>query len=376
MKKQPQSKLYVNANRAFAAFIMHYKRILHCCCCSIAAFCKKCDGGTIFVEFVKRDNMDEYILLFVPVLWTLLLSLRGVQLIGYVLLFMIGTMSVRCTYIVLCDLAKNKEVVANFWHTVVHSRLCTSSKCDECDSACVKCDDMRVGRKQSDIVKSLLRVFILLFIVDALFIAMLSYKAVLAMAVAVLLYMCTRVIAKGAICMRLFFNALLINMWIWVGWYAISTNLEMTPMVLYAGCVLWAMGRGAMQYCSLHEETSNSANMNEENMNEDITGGCCTEGGVKGKGCMVVAGLLREKGEYVNGFVWKAYKLAIILVWLAGFNCHLNMFFTLLCIFAAYLLYSQVDGLDARDSAECGKRFAVNVDFAGVISLAMLLGVM
>ncbi len=136
------------------------------------------------------------------------------------------------------------------------------------------------------------------------------------------------------------------NIGVLIGWFAVSNALGMVPLFLYVASIFWTIG-----YDTIYA-------LQDKVYDERL-------------GISSTALLFKEKSAK---FVWKVYKIYILLLLILGIYLHMNILFYIFMALAAYHLYWQTSTLEDKNNADCLYKFQSNVVQGMLVLLAILVG--
>ncbi len=280
--------------------------------------------------FVNPSYIEAYVLFVSPIIWTILL-LRAtlLQSIIQISLVLLGSILLFLSYITIDSIIKyiikaKKEI--NVEKHIIPQLM----------------------QQESSLIK-LSIIITLLAISDAIFIVLLPYKAKIALLIALCMLFVVHIIYYVSY-FKWILTALTFNAAIWVAWYSISEVLRMTPVIVYSASSLWTIGYMLVLGHSIGDNEQNNKIL---------------------KNLVLISNAI---GQNTETLVWSSYKLTLMLLYIAGFNSHLNIMFTLIYTSAIYILCNQISGIDIYDKEYCAKSFKSNISFASVILVAILIG--
>lgn len=334
-------------------------------------------NNILLLTLIRWHHLRVYILLYCPVLWTILLKIRGLHTINYTLLLGLWIATMQYTYNILKVILYNvqycsqKEKFLQLKINISHIK----KKINENASL--------HNISQITIKQLTLHVLVPVLAADILFLTMFPLKTRIITLSAIFFTICIHTIMRYSTYLKWISIILITNVGIFACWYVLCDTLELIPVMLYVSCTLWTFGYSVIfSYTSYaHKESKLYGKMTEcsylrfgyhcKSSSRYLTST------VKNKiSAINIAKHLQNTNMRIEKLIWSAYKLVLILIWLTGYNLHLNPLFTITFPFAMYLLYTQIYDINIDDIVDCNRRFEKNVHFATAISLAILLGIM
>ncbi len=275
-----------------------------------------------YLRLMRLDKPKAWLLIGLPTWWTILLSTNNYyEILKHFIIFALGALVMRSAGCIVNDIIDYKT-----------------------DSKVERTKNRPIASGELSLIKAIiLLAFLLSIALLLLFLLPIRvFNIGLFGLIGVILYPMTKYFT--------YFPQVILgfvfNLGVLIAWYSINNFTTFTPILLYLGAILWTIGYDTIYG---HQDSA-----------DDLKVG--------------VKSLSLKLGKDTPSVVWKLYKVACISIWLAGFNSHLNLLFSLIMAIATYMLYLQTETVDINNPQDCTKKFNSNTDFAWLIFFGILLG--
>ncbi|WPX96136.1 4-hydroxybenzoate octaprenyltransferase [Candidatus Bandiella euplotis] len=142
------------------------------------------------------------------------------------------------------------------------------------------------------------------------------------------------------------FLGLIFNLGVFIAWFTIQDYLSFVPILIYIAAVLWTIGYDTIY---AHQDKQYDRKIGVKSM------------------AITLQNQTKEVVRYL-------YRMAILLLGLAGLNLNLNAVFFLLIFLVSLKLNEQIDDVELDSPTDCKNKFYSNVDYQLIILLAFTLG--
>lgn len=284
---------------------------------------KRNTGKYPLLRLMRADKPHAYLLLMMPIWWSIMLGARDlIQAIAYILFFSFGAIITRSAGCIINDIIDRKT---------------------DANVARTKNRPLASGEIQ------LKRAFIALFVLLSIAALMLLFLPIAAVKIAclALIGMIVYPLMKYVMDFPQLILGIVFNLGVLIAWYTVQDRISLVPLLIYFGSLVWT--------------TAYDTIYGFQDYNDD------KKIGIKSLS-------IRLNKENVKPFIWNMFKIVVLCLWLAGYISQLNWLFTVTVLAALYSLYYQVTYLDILDPKSCEKRFKMNILFGIVITIGIILG--